>query len=355
MGINVAVVGLNFGSLFAPVYRAHPDVDEVVVVDMDAELAANVLAEGGATRSASRLEDVLVDDTVDAVHILTPPHLHAPMSIEVLRAGKHVASAIPAATEMGHLHELVALQGSTGRNYMMMETALYYPPAIHVRHLLAEGAFGELAFGRGAHYQDMTNWSAYWDGYPPHLNITHAIGPLLMLLDTRATTVRCLGSGRVLETDNRWENPYPVETAIFELERGDVAIDVTRSMSRMRRQSVEAFSLYGDRLGFEWGQTRDEDPVFFEPTVVDDRFHDATAERRPIPDYSHLLIEPLRAFDAYGGAVAHLVQEFVGSIVEGRLPWMDAVRGAEMTGAGIAAHSSAMSGGSVVPVPDFRA
>jgi hypothetical protein len=47
------------------------------------------------------------------------------------------------------------------------------------------------------------------------------------------------------------------------------------------------------------------------------------------------------------------VHEFVRSITERRLPKLDAVRSADITAAGICAHTSAMQDGVEVTVPAF--
>jgi predicted dehydrogenase len=357
--VNVAVVGLShFGGMFVPIYRNHPGVGEIVVSDLDADLAASGIALG-ASRALPDLGAVLADDSIDVVHLCTPPFMHGEMAIQVLEAGKHCASAVPAAVDMEHLFEIVRLQESTGKNYMMMETAVYYSPTLEVRDLIAQGAFGELTFGRGAHFQDMTDAPAYWQGFPPHHYITHAIGPLLTLLDTRATSVRCLGSGRLPESEQtRWGNPFPIETAIFELEGSDVAIEVSRSMSRMPRLFHEGFSLYGEKLGYEW-TSWGEAPVRY-PWAPGVLITHAESDRRPAPDTRHLLPPEIRGDVPtdklpYWGAPLHLVHELISSIAEGRRSFIDAVRAADMTGAGIAAHASAMAGGAVVEIPDFRA
>lgn len=362
MAVNIAVVGLRFGAEFVPIYRDHPDVGDIVVTDLDPSLGEPLLAQG-ATRVAASFEEVLADPGIDVVHVVTPPHLHGPMAIQVLEAGKHCASAIPAALEMEHLHEIVRLQRTTGLNYMMMETAVYYPAALEARTLLEAGAFGTITFGRGAHFQDMTAYpSPYFIGFPPHLNITHAIGPLLMLLGTSTTSVRCLGSGRLPDDmQGTWGNPYPFETAIFELADSPVALEISRSMSHFAHTGVEGFALYGDRLGYE-AMSFVDPPTRYEWTPED---RHPMPKRAAAPDFSHLLPDALRergrgdrgvegwALSPYWGALAHLVNELISSIVEGRRPAIDAVRGAQMTGAGIAAHASAMSGGSVVSVPSF--
>ena len=44
---------------------------------------------------------------MDAVHINSPIHLHAPQSIAALKAGKHVACTVPAATTVEECRQIV--------------------------------------------------------------------------------------------------------------------------------------------------------------------------------------------------------------------------------------------------------
>lgn len=362
MSVNVAIVGLRFGAEFVPIYRDHPDVGDIVVSDLDGSLGQPLLSKG-ATRVAESFDEILADPSVDVVHVVTPPTLHGPMAIKVLESGKHCASAIPAALDLADLAELVRLQASTGRHYMMMETAVYYPAALEAKALLEQGAFGNLTFGRGAHFQDMTAYpSPFFLGFPPHWNITHAIGPLLTLIGQPARSVRCLGGGRLpQDMENNWGNPFPFETAIFDLVDSPVALEVSRSMSHFAHMGVEGFALYGDRLGFE-AMSFYEDPTRYEWTP---EIRHPQPQRRASPDYSRNLPETLQKWgrnlgrkgweeSPYWGALAHLINELISSIVDERKPALDAVAGAEMTAAGIAAHASAMAGGTVVEVPSFR-
>lgn len=49
-----------------------------------------------------------------------------------------------------------------------------------------------------------------------------------------------------------------------------------------------------------------------------------------------------------------MIHEFVRAIVEDRKPVCDDVTGAYWTGTGICAHQSAMEGGAVVRIPEFK-
>src|SRR5262245_62351778 len=70
-------------------------------------------------------EELIKDPKVDVVHINSPIHLHAPQSIAALKAGKHVACTVPAATSVEECRQIVDAANASRKNYMMMETAIY--------------------------------------------------------------------------------------------------------------------------------------------------------------------------------------------------------------------------------------
>ncbi len=370
--MTVALVGLGFGAEFAPIYRDHPDVAQIAICDADVEVLDRVGNRFGIAERYHSLDEVLRQDHIDAVHLVTRLTEHGKEAISVLNAGKHCASTVPMAVDLDELSEIVSLQRPGELNYMMMETAVYTREFLHCQEIFDSGAFGSVTFANGVHYQDMEGWPAYWNGLPPMWYMTHAISPVLKLLGTRASTVRCLGSGRL--PDDRalqYGNPYPAETAIFELAGSTASVEVSRTLFQAARSYTEAFSIYGERYGFEWPQLEDEAPLHFtlEPTT-DSRGRHIRAERITAPDRADRLPPEIAAHTTrsvhsdgthasfvqgggHGGSHPHLVHEFVRSIVERRKPVVDAVTAANWTAAGIVAHLSAMKGGEPVDIPAF--
>jgi predicted dehydrogenase len=276
------------------------------------------------------------------------------------------------ATSLDDLRAIIAATQATGRNYMMMETAVYTRQFLHAMELLDKGEFGRIQFLRGAHYQDMECWPSYWAGLPPMWYATHAVAPLLALTGTRAVRVHCFGSGEMREELRRqYGNPYPVETAIFELATPGLCAEVTRTLFRCARPYMESFVVYGENACYEW-QMESENPVLFRMSPVAPGSTRAdTMERPEPPDRADLLPPTVGRFTrrfVYGkdekhlsfeqggghhGSHPHMVHEFVRSIIERRRPWIDAVTAANWTAAGICAHESAMAGGREVVVPQF--
>ncbi|MGN6125166.1 MAG: Gfo/Idh/MocA family protein [Humibacter sp.] len=370
-GLRVAVVGMGFGAEFVPIHRDHPFVDEVVIAEPDGALREAAAEAFGVRRAYASLDDVLGAADVDAVHIVTGIPDHAAHVIAALDAGKHVACTVPMALSFDDIQRIVDARERSQTTYMMMETAVYTREYLFAERLVRDGELGRIAYARGTHFQDMTDWPAYWLGLPPMFYATHAVAPLLRLLGSRAERVLAVGGGR-LEEANRGPdgNGFPVEAAIVRLAGSDALIELTRSLFQLARPYTESFSVYGDRRGFEWPQREGEDePLLYTMAA------DATGRGRPIdtepvstPDRADLLPEPLRRYTrriadpehrsfvqggGHGGSHPHLVHEFISSIVEGRAPAIDHFTAANWTATGVAAHQSAQAGGEWVDVPRF--
>jgi predicted dehydrogenase len=359
--IRVAVVGLGFGAAFAPIYQSHPDIQSIGLCDSD---PSKLGAVGDALsvppeHRFTRFDDLLASDDFDAIHLFTPVPLHAKQTLAVLNAGKHCACAVPMATALDDLRQIIAAQQRSGKHYMMMETAVYTREFLFAQDLISRGELGRLTFLRGTYFQDLEgNYPVYWRAQPPMHYATHAIAPLLALAQTRAATVCCFGSGRLRpDIQQPGGNSFPLQTAIFQLAGTDIAAEVTRSWFQTAHTYTEAFSVYGDWRGFEWQQLEHENPVLYtlEPVLPDRRGRPVTATRVQIPDRADLLPKAIARFTqgGHGGSHPHLVHEFVRSIVEDRPSAITAGIAADWTAAGLCAHESAMRDGERVVIPSF--
>jgi predicted dehydrogenase len=365
--INVAVIGMNFGLEFVKLYQKHPHIGKVAICQRDPKKLEAAGAAHGIPHDLqfTDYDDVARRDDIDAIHIITPVAFHYEQTMKALRAGKHCACTVPMGVTLDELHDICKAQKESGKNYMMMETAVYTREYLYVKSLVESGALGKIQFVRGSHMQDMSleGWPEYWLGFPPFLYGTHAISPLLLINQASAEYVVGHGSGRI--SDNlarRYNSPFAVETVTIKLKGCDVAAEATRSLYETVRQYRESFDIYGTKLAYEWEQLADEGSVLFEGGE--------SARRIAAPDTDALLIDELKSFTkrevilnkdnvsfiqgaGHGGSHPHLVQEFVASIIEGREPALNARVSANITAAGICGHQSALMGGEKIVLPAF--
>ena len=363
--VNVAIVGLGFGKEFIPIYQNHPSTSMYAICQRTKAKLDEVGDQYRVGKRYDRFEDLIRDENVDAVHINSPIHLHAPQSIAALKAGKHVACTVPAATTVEDCRAIVQAAIAAHKNYMMMETAIYTREFLFVRELRDTGKLGRIQFMRGSHQQEMAGWPGYWEGLPPMHYATHAVSPCLALVRGEAEYVSCFGSGRIEDRlVAKYGSPFAVESALFKVRSQQLAFEVTRSLFETSRQYRESFDVYGDKMAFEWAQIENEAPVVHAGEIP---------ERVTVPDYARLLPEAIRRFTTkgvyddehahlsfiqgggHGGSHPHLVHEFISSIVEGRASFPDVYQSVNWTCAGICAHESAMHDGGSVALPDFRA
>jgi predicted dehydrogenase len=241
---------------------------------------------------------------------------------------------------------------------MMMETAAYSREFLLAKDLFEKGEFGELTFLRGTYYQDLEgDYPDYWRAQPPMHYATHASAPIFALTGRRATAVRCMGSGRLRPKIQMPEgNTFPLQSALFELEGTDIIAEVTRSWFQVARSNIEAFSVYGDRGGFEWEQLEGEGPVVFKFDEWEPKHRRNASARRVQPPYRpDLLPAELHAHMEgwHGGSHPHLVHEFISSIVEARPSAINAKTAADWTAPGICANNSSLLNGVRVQIPNF--
>ena len=123
--ITAVLCGLGFGSAFVPIWRDHPDVKTIGLYDSDQEKLRQAAEKYGITRLYGSFEEVLRDEDVDAVHLVTPIPAHEEMTVRVLRSGKHCACTVPMSVTLEGIREIVRAQRESGKNYMLMETTLY--------------------------------------------------------------------------------------------------------------------------------------------------------------------------------------------------------------------------------------
>jgi predicted dehydrogenase len=363
--VRAAIVGLGFGAEFIPIYKRHPDAEVVAVCRRDEAELHKTADHFEIGKRYTSYDQVLADPEIDFVHINSPIPDHAWMSLEALKAGKHVMCTVPMATTVADCEKICRLVADTGLKYMMAETVVYSREFLFIKQMYDRGELGEIQYMQASHPQDMDGWPAYWERMIPMHYATHVVSPVLGIVDGRADYVSCFGSGRVRDDiREKSGNSFAVESCHIKIADSDISAHIWRFLYDTARQYRESFDVYGSKKSFEWTLVEGEPHILHtakkpEPEIP---------EKVEVPDFADRLPEPIRMFtrsiqDAehlsfiqgggHGGSHPHLVNEFVRSLVDNRDPWPNATRSANWTCVGILAHESAVAGGEINRLPEF--
>lgn len=402
MGIKIGVVGAGiFSGDFIRLFKLHPDVEEVVIADVVPERVKDAMTRHGLKRGYLGLDEMLAEaPDIDSVAIFTQRHLHGPMVIKALEAGKNVYSAVPIACEIDEIGEIIETVKKTGKVYMMGETCYYYPCAIYCRQKYKEGGFGKFVYGESQYYHDISEMYADFKhsagddwrkpaGIPPMFYPTHSISMILSALPgEHIKKVSCFGYEDHNADDiygngkNYWDNPFSNETALFSLSGGGVMrVNEFRRVG-INKPSSYITAFYGDEGSYECSVTQHTfqrghsapdgprieylDELINTYRYVEDK-HAGTIDMTkdpcsvryiegfsPIQDLSRLP-EPFREKNIHAHYNSHpfLVDDFVRSVKADKLPPNNAWDAARYMVPGLVAHESALKGGITMDVPDF--
>ena len=98
------------------------------------------------TRVFATLDEALADPAVDAVYVGTPVFLHAPQTIQSLRAGKHVLCEKPMAMNEAEARTMLRAAEESGKTFGVAYYRRCYPKIQRAKELLESGAIGKPVF-----------------------------------------------------------------------------------------------------------------------------------------------------------------------------------------------------------------
>lgn len=354
--IRIGVVGGRFGCSFQ--WHLHPNCTVAAVSDLRPERLQALVNTYKCSTTYPSLEELVKDPNLDAVAVFTGAPDHFKHVMEVLRHGKHVICAVPAAMTLDECAQLIDEVKRTGLTYMMAETSYYVQEVITARRMFEQGAFGELFCCEAEYHHDGLE-TLFWEdgtpnsartwryGYPPMHYPTHSTAMLVGVTGERLTEVTCLGWGddSSILKDNDYKNPFWSETAFFKTNRGHACRIAV--YWKVAAGGTERAKWFGSKQSFHMAHPNGLGPVLAE----------SSSKRTPFdqPDYWKTeLPPPLRIPSGHGGSHTFLTHEFIDALVNERRPAIDIYEAVAYTAPGIVAHQSALRGGECLSVPQFE-
>jgi predicted dehydrogenase len=147
VSLRLALVGVGYwGPNLLRAVADLDDVDVTVICDTSADALALQARRHPSARVTQRLEDVLEDDSIDAVIVATPVQTHHEIARRCMQAHKHVLVEKPIATTSEDCRDLISCALERGLILMPGHVFLYSPPVVAIKRLIDDGALGDIYF-----------------------------------------------------------------------------------------------------------------------------------------------------------------------------------------------------------------
>jgi predicted dehydrogenase len=148
--VRVAVAGLGYwGPNLARNLAAIDGCELAWLCDASREARERMAAAFPGARATAHLDEVLGDETVDAVVLATPVPTHADLATAVLRAGKHCFVEKPLATSAADAQRVLDAAGETGRILMVGHLLEYHPAVRRLKEMIDADELGGLYYMYG--------------------------------------------------------------------------------------------------------------------------------------------------------------------------------------------------------------
>lgn len=340
--IRMGIVGYGvckFGAAFG--LQNHPNVEVVAVSDLIPDRCKALAEVCHCKKTYPSLEELIKDPTIEAVFVATDAPSHARHCIDVLKHGKHVASAVPAAfgslEDADRLYETVK---TSGLNYMMFETTCFHDDCYAMRQIYNGGGFGNMIYTEGEYYhyfgEPLDSYNGWRIGLPPQWYPTHSNGYYTCVTGGSFTEVTCFGMPSIIPhlqpANNVYKNPFGSEIALFRTSEGGMA-----------RMAV-CWDTPGN--GGEMGRVRGQKGSMVKMSF--DGISDISKINLAKP-----ALPPNVDAGGHGGSHGYLGDEFVNSILQERKPLVNIAWALNMTVSGIIAHQSALKDGERMKIPQY--
>lgn len=208
---------------------------------------------------------------MQVVVIVTPNHLHVPISLAAIKAGFHVFCEKPAGVSFAEVKELQDVIHASESLYGLAHTYLGYPMVWQARHLVESGKLGKIRkvyveYPQGwlSGEEESHNKQAQWRTDPAISGATgamgdigtHAFGLVEFVLNDSVTSLcgelNTHVEGRRLDDDG---------AALIKTKKGASGVLIASQVCAGEENALK-IRVYGDKGGLEWRQMEPNSVIY---------------------------------------------------------------------------------------------
>jgi predicted dehydrogenase len=143
--VKIGIVGTSWwaDSMYMPALAKHPNADVRAVVGRNLDHTREFAEEWKVPNAYASLEDLLSNETVDAVIIATPNKRHYPIAMTAIEHGLHILCEKPLAMNYTEAIHMAEAAEKVGVKTMVPFTYRFMPTARYLKELIGQGYIGK--------------------------------------------------------------------------------------------------------------------------------------------------------------------------------------------------------------------
>lgn len=339
-----------------PSIKANGNFEIVAVCDLIEERAIKAKEEYGteATKVYTDYKDVLKEEEIVAVYVLTPNREHSFITVDALHAGKNVMCEKPMAINSVEAKKMLDAAKETGKILTIGYQNRYRPDSTYVKAACENGDLGEIYYGK-AHAirrRAVPTWGVFLNeeeqGGGPLIDIgTHALDLTLWMMDNYEPE-SVMGSvykklGDQTNTGNAWGDwdpeKFTVEDSAFgfiKMKNGaTINLEASWALNTLDVDEAKT-SLCGTKAGADMKDGVRINTIKYNKQVTEQpgldakgvAFYDGSAEQAPdieqkvfynaVMNGGELVVKPEQAF-----VVTQILEAIYKSAKEGKAVYFD--------------------------------
>lgn len=369
--IRVAVVGLGprGRNFWMSQVSRHPDLVLHGVHDPRQPAAARLAAQGDVVNYPT-MADVLADDRCDLVIVAARARRQGELAAQVLRAGKHVASEVPAAHSRDDCRAIVAAAAATDRTYFLAEQVRFAGFVQAWYGMARRGLLGAITYAEAQyfhHYPEGRWWYDVESGtfldatveppasaeptwlqqMPPIHYLPHSLSPLLKVLDDRVVTAVGMSTAVTTDEDHRVSQPH-LQAALMQTAKGAI-IRVGASFAQRHPSAMTHwFAVHGTGGRVETARAASDSAKLW---LADAQLPDLIETGW---NWNRIDAPPEARGSGHGDTDHFVIDDLVRSVRGDKLPDLDVHQAMDTALPAICAAESIAQGSTPVVVPDSR-
>ncbi len=217
--VKIGVIGCGgiANGKHMPSYKKNEECEMVAFCDIIEERALKAKEEYGTEESKTYVDykELLKDESIDAVLVLTHNKLHCEITCAALEAGKHVLCEKPMAMNYEEAKKMIAARDKAGKVLTIGYQNRFHGSSMMLRTLSEQGAFGDIYYAEAyaTRRRAVPTWGVFIDeekqGGGPLIDIgTHALDLTLFAMNNYEPDY-CVGKtfhklNKQTQTGNVW-------------------------------------------------------------------------------------------------------------------------------------------------------